>query len=243
MDHSSIETLLKMQWPSGLKEECWLERERPGYWKRFIQDADASRDHGVAVRAEGASVFYCLYHEDHAKIQVIDFVSSNESVLCREPPSFRAAVAAYPLFSWASFLSFFRIHQCLVWDAINNIDSQFVSVEAVLQHPWHPVPVVRHILEESFGVLLWQHQFESIFRLVEHGRSSEIMKFYRDCQQGKPGMEELLSRRIDGDTFFGEILDERMIFGGVGHRDTMIREMALLASSLLLESNANHPYA
>lgn len=238
MNHSLVANHPKMQWPSGLKEESWLEHERPGYWKRFIQEADHSRDHGVAVPAEGASVFYCLYHEDHAKIQVIDFVSSTESALCRKPPSFRAAVAAYPLFSWASFLSLFRIHQCLVWDAINNIDSQFVSVGAVLQHPWHPVPVVGHILEESFGVLLWQHQFESLFRLVEHGHSSEIMKFYWDYQQGKPRMGELLSRKIDRDTSFGEVLSERMILGGVGHRDNMIREMTLLASGLLFESTS-----
>lgn len=238
MNHSLIADHPKMQWPSGLKEESWLERERPGYWKRFIQEADHSRDHGVAVPAEGANVFYCLYHEDHSKIQVIDFVSSNESVLRRKLPSFRAAVEAYPSFSWASFLSLYRIHQCLVWDAINNMDSQFVSVKAVLQHPWHPVPVVGHILEESFGALLWQHQFESIFRLVEHGHSSEIMKFYRDYQQGKPGVEELLSRKIDSDTLFGEVLSERMILGGVGHRDTMIREMALLASDLLFESTS-----
>lgn len=232
MNQSLVADHPKMQWPSGLIEESWLERERPGYWKRFIQEADHSRDHGVVARAEDARVFYCLYHEDHAKIQVIDFVSSTESVLRRKPPSFRAAVEAYPLFSWASFLSLFRIHQCLVWDAINNIDGQFVSVEAVLQHPLPPVPVVRYILEESFGVLLWQHQFESLFRMVEHGHSSEIMQFYRDYQQGKPGMGELLSRKIDRDTSFGEVLNERMFFGGVGHRDTMIREMEILRSFL-----------
>lgn len=233
MKNSPISDSLKMRWPSGLKEECWLERDRPGYAKHLILGSDYTLNTNYVAPSKGRRAFYCLYHQDAEMVHVIDFTSSDESALHRLPPSFRSVVETYPSFSWATLLSLFRIHQCLVWDAIHNVNNRFVSVGAVVHHPWPDLPIVDHILGESFGVLLWQHQFESLFRLVAHGRSAEIMKFYRNCQQGKPGVEEILSKKIDGDTSFGEAIKERMIFDGVAHRDLMIREMALLTSYLL----------
>ncbi len=220
-----------IQWPTGLTEECWLERERPGYWKRFFPYLE-NPNIGLSEHIESANVFYCLYHENGERIRVIDFTCSNESALNRLPPSLRTIMETCPPVSWGRFLSLFRIHQCLVWDAIHNVDSRFTAVEDVVAHTWSSVPIVDHILDESFGVLLWQHQYESLFRMVEHGHSSEIMKFYRDCHRGKPGVEEILSRSIQGDTTLGSVISERMIFDGIGHRDDMIREMALLAAFL-----------
>ena len=112
MKNSPIAERLKMQWPSGLKEECWLERERPGYAKHLLLGRDYTLNPNYSAPDKESRAFYSLYHEDEGGIRLIEFAGSDEFALHRLPPSFRAVMETHPPCSWAMFLSLFRIHQC-----------------------------------------------------------------------------------------------------------------------------------